>query len=92
MAHKKAAGSTRNGRDSRAKRLGIKVGGGEAIKAGGIIVRQKGTNFFPGKNVGMGNDYTIFATVNGVVKFTEKRLTKYDGRAYKNMVVNVVNV
>lgn len=89
MAHKKAAGSTRNGRDSQAKRLGVKVGGGQPIKAGGIIIRQKGTNFFPGKNVGMGNDYTLFAMTDGVVNYAEKRLKKYDGRIFRDKVVNV---
>lgn len=89
MAHKKAAGSTKNGRDSRSKRLGIKVGGGEIIRAGGIIVRQRGTNFFPGKNVGMGNDYTLFAMKDGVVNYAEKRLKKYDGRIFRDKIVNV---
>lgn len=89
MAHKKAAGSTRNGRDSRSKRLGIKVGGGEIIRAGSIIIRQRGTKFFPGKNVGMGNDYTLFATKDGVVRYAEKRLKKYDGRIFRDKVVNV---
>ncbi len=70
MAHKKAGGSSRNGRDSQAKRLGVKVFGGEAINAGGIIVRQRGTRFHPGDNVGIGRDHTLFATVDGTVKFT----------------------
>lgn len=69
MAHKKAGGSSRNGRDSQAKRLGVKVFGGEAINAGGIIVRQRGTKFHPGDNVGIGRDHTLFATVDGTVKF-----------------------
>jgi len=69
MAHKKAGGSSRNGRDSQSKRLGVKVFGGEAINAGGIIVRQRGTKFHPGDNVGIGRDHTLFATVDGVVKF-----------------------
>jgi len=70
MAHKKAGGSSRNGRDSQAKRLGVKVFGGEAISAGGIIVRQRGTKFHPGDNVGIGRDHTLFATVDGTVKFS----------------------
>jgi large subunit ribosomal protein L27 len=70
MAHKKAGGSSRNGRDSQAKRLGVKVFGGEAISAGAIIVRQRGTKFHPGDNVGAGRDHTLFALVDGTVKFT----------------------
>ncbi len=69
MAHKKAAGSTKNGRDSAGKRLGIKVFGGELIRAGGIIVRQRGTRIHPGRNVGIGRDDTLFALADGVVKF-----------------------
>jgi large subunit ribosomal protein L27 len=69
MAHKKAGGSSRNGRDSQAKRLGVKVFGGEAINAGGIIVRQRGTKFHPGDNVGIGRDHTLFATIDGTVRF-----------------------
>lgn len=72
MAHKKAGGSTRNGRDSEAKRLGVKVYGGQQIQAGGIIIRQRGTQFWAGENVGMGRDHTLFATANGVVKFVTK--------------------
>lgn len=69
MAHKKAGGSSRNGRDSESKRLGVKVYGGETINAGGIIVRQRGTRFHAGENVGIGKDHTLFALVNGVVNF-----------------------
>ena len=69
MAHKKAGGSTRNGRDSEAKRLGVKMYGGQAIKAGNIIVRQRGTKWWPGTGVGLGRDHTIFATTDGNVKF-----------------------
>ncbi len=72
MAHKKAGGSTRNGRDSESKRLGVKVYGGEAIPAGGIIVRQRGTRFHPGVNVGIGKDHTLFAKAEGRVKFETK--------------------
>ena len=72
MAHKKAGGSTRNGRDSESKRLGVKVYGGQAIPAGGIIVRQRGTKFHPGLNVGLGKDHTLFAKAEGRVKFETK--------------------
>ena len=69
MAHKKAGGSTRNGRDSEAKRLGVKRFGGESVLAGSIIVRQRGTHFHPGTNVGIGKDHTLYALVDGVVTF-----------------------
>jgi large subunit ribosomal protein L27 len=72
MAHKKAGGSSRNGRDSQPKRLGVKVYGGETIRAGGIIVRQRGTQIHPGVNVGLGKDHTLFALVDGTVKFATK--------------------
>ncbi|MFI4853157.1 MAG: 50S ribosomal protein L27 [Candidatus Makana argininalis] len=72
MAHKKAGGSTRNGRDSHSKRLGIKKYGGEIVKSGNIIVRQRGTQFHPGINVGCGKDHTLFALINGKVKFEIK--------------------
>ena len=72
MAHKKAGGSTRNGRDSESKRLGVKVYGGQSINAGGIIVRQRGTRFHPGANVGIGKDHTIFAKADGKVQFEQK--------------------
>ena len=71
MAHKKAGGSTRNGRDSESKRLGVKVYGGQKIKAGGIIVRQRGTKFRAGFNVGVGKDHTLFAKACGVVRFVQ---------------------
>ncbi|HEY1370878.1 MAG TPA: 50S ribosomal protein L27 [Candidatus Binatia bacterium] len=69
MAHKKAGGSSRNGRDSQGQRRGVKVFGGERVRAGNILVRQVGTRIHPGKNVGMGRDYTIFAKVDGVVSY-----------------------
>ena len=72
MAHKKAGGSSRNGRDSQSKRLGIKSYGGELICAGSIIVRQRGTKFHPGKNVGCGKDHTLFSKVDGRVSFVKK--------------------
>jgi large subunit ribosomal protein L27 len=71
MAHKKGQGSSRNGRDSNAKRLGIKVYGGQGVSAGGIIVRQRGTRFHPGRNVGLGRDHTLFALVEGTVQFEQ---------------------
>ena len=72
MAHKKAGGSTRNGRDSESKRLGVKRYGGQVVKAGNIIVRQRGTRIHPGENVGCGKDHTLFAKADGVVKFEVK--------------------
>ncbi len=72
MAHKKAAGSTRNGRDSESKRLGIKKYGGEQVSAGSIIVRQRGTQFHPGSNMGIGRDHTLFAKADGAVRFAVK--------------------
>jgi large subunit ribosomal protein L27 len=82
MAHKKGGGSSRNGRDSNSQRLGIKKFGGEAVRSGNIIVRQRGTKFHPGLNVGIGKDYTIFATIDGFVKFEpvtggRKRISVY---------------
>ena len=73
MAHKKAAGSSRNGRDSESKRLGLKKYGGEFVKAGNIIVRQRGTKFHPGDNVGMGKDHTLFALTPGQVEFRVRK-------------------
>ena len=78
MAHKKSGGSSRNGRDSPGQRLGVKVYGGEAVNAGQIIVRQRGTKFHAGDNVGLGRDHTLFAKADGAVKFTTKR----DDRTY----------
>jgi large subunit ribosomal protein L27 len=76
MAHKKAGGSTRNGRDSNPKYLGVKIYGGQAVKGGNIIVRQRGTQFHPGKNVGLGRDHTLFALADGKVEFTVKGAKK----------------
>jgi len=72
MAHKKAGGSSKNGRDSESKRLGVKVFGGQTINAGGIIIRQRGTRVHPGVNVGCGKDHTLYATANGQVRFETK--------------------
>jgi large subunit ribosomal protein L27 len=82
MAHKKGGGSSRNGRDSNAQRLGVKKYGGERVRSGNIIVRQRGTHIKPGRNVGVGKDYTLFATVDGVVTFeplpgNRKRVSVY---------------
>ena len=71
MAHKKAVGSTRNGRDSRGKRLGVKKFGGQAVRAGNILIRQRGSTYHAGANVGTGRDYTLFALVDGVVEFKQ---------------------
>ena len=76
MAHKKAAGSTRNGRDSEAKRLGVKRFGGESVLAGNIIVRQRGTRFHAGSNMGIGKDHTLFSLTEGTVKFEKKGTRK----------------
>ena len=73
MAHKKGEGSVKNGRDSQSKRLGVKIFGGQQAVAGNIIVRQRGTVYHPGKNVGVGRDFTIFATVDGVVEFKKSK-------------------
>jgi large subunit ribosomal protein L27 len=82
MAHKKSGGSSRNGRDSAGQRLGVKKFGGEKVLAGNILVRQRGTKFWPGENVGLGRDHTLFATATGAVKFTTKR----NDRTYVSIV------
>ena len=82
MAHKKAGGSSRNGRDSESKRLGVKKFGGEIVVPGNIIVRQRGTKWHPGNNVGMGKDHTLFATMDGKVNFQKRA----NGRTYVNVV------
>jgi large subunit ribosomal protein L27 len=82
MAHKKSGGSSRNGRDSAGQRLGVKKFGGEAVLAGNIIIRQRGTKYWPGENVGMGTDHTLFAKAHGAVKF----ITKRNDRTYVNVV------
>jgi large subunit ribosomal protein L27 len=73
MAHKKGLGSSKNGRDSQSKRLGVKKFGGETVKAGSILIRQRGTKFIPGTNVGLGRDHTIFSLIEGTVKFSTKK-------------------
>ena len=84
MAHKKAGGSTNNGRDSVAKRLGVKVFGEQAVKAGGIIIRQRGTKYHPGNNVGIGKDHTIFSLKKGNVLFKKKA----QGKTFVNVVLS----
>ncbi len=89
MSHKKAGGSTKNNRDSQSKRRGVKLFGGEVAKAGNIIIRQKGNVVFPGDNVGQGRDFSLYALCDGVVAFTEKKLTKFNGRVYKDKLVHI---
>ena len=84
MAHKKGAGSSKNGRESHSKRLGVKIYGGQAIIAGNIIVRQRGTVHNPGENVGMGKDHTLFALTDGKVQFTKKR----NNKSYVSVIPN----
>jgi len=90
MAHKKAGSSTSLGRDSQAKRLGVKLYGGEFAKAGSIIIRQRGTYFHPGKNVQRGSDDTLFAIISGYVKFTRRKLPKFNGKLKLTNIVNVI--
>ena len=87
MAHKKGVGSSKNGRESESKRLGVKIYGGQVIKAGNIIVRQRGTQHHPGENVGMGKDHTLFALTDGVVAFRKKK----NNRSYVSVVPNAEN-
>jgi len=89
MAHKKAMGSTSNGRDSQAKRLGVKIYGGQPAISGNIIVRQKGNKFWPGTGVDQGRDFTLFAVADGMVSFQEKRRVRFDGRVYRDIYVSV---
>ncbi len=89
MAHKKAGGSTRNGRDSNSKRLGLKKYAGEAVIAGSILARQKGNKWWAGKGVGTGKDFTLFALEAGKVEFKEKNKTRFDGRIYKDIYISI---
>lgn len=91
MAHKLAQGSTRNGRDSQAKRLGVKRGDGQAVKTGEIIIRQRGTKFHLGKNVRLGTDFTVYAMANGVVKFMKKQSPNFVGALKLRTYVSVVS-
>ncbi len=90
MAHKKAGGSTSLGRDSESKRLGVKLTDGQFAKAGAIIIRQRGTKYHPGLNVGRGGDDTLFAKVSGIVKFTTRKLRKFNNQLKKTKIVNVI--
>jgi large subunit ribosomal protein L27 len=90
MATKKAAGSSKNGRDSRSKRLGVKIYGDQACTAGNIILRQRGSKYRAGENVGTGVDFTLFALKDGKVTFYEKKVLKFNGRKYKKTFVKVV--
>lgn len=91
MAHKKAGGSTRLGRDSQGQRLGIKMYDGERVRAGNILVRQRGTVVAPGKQVGRGSDDSLFALVGGVVKFARRKLQNFHGAPRWKTIVNVVS-
>ena len=90
MAHKKAGGSTGLGRDSQSKRLGIKLYDGETAKAGSILVRQRGTKIRPGKNVKKGVDDTLFAAISGIVKFTQRKIKKFNGNLQPTKFVEIV--
>lgn len=90
MAHKKAGGSTALGRDSRAKRLGIKVFGGQFVKEGGIVVRQRGTRYFAGDNIMKGGDDTLLATAAGTIQFKKKRENGFTGRLKEKIYVNII--
>lgn len=90
MAHKKSAGTTKNGRDSNPKYLGVKITEGDIAQAGSVIIRQRGTDVLPGKNVGMGKDHTLFALVSGTVKFGTKRKTHFDNTVKVKKVAHVV--
>lgn len=90
MAHKKAGGSTSNGRDSQAKRRGVKKYAGETVIAGNILIRQAGNKFWPSDNVQQGTDFTLFATADGIVEFFERRQTKFNGRVYRDRFIRVV--
>lgn len=90
MAHKKAGGSTGLGRDSQSKRLGVKLSDGALAKAGAIIIRQRGTKIYPGKNVKQGKDDTLYAAITGIVKFTRKKIKRFNGNLKLRKFVNVI--
>ncbi|MEA3272525.1 MAG: 50S ribosomal protein L27 [Patescibacteria group bacterium] len=90
MAHKKAGGSTGLGRDSQSKRLGVKLSDGTLAKAGEIIIRQRGTKVYPGKNVKQGKDDTLYAAITGIIKFTRKKVRRFNGNMKLRKFVNVV--
>ena len=91
MAHKKAGGSTRLGRDSNPQYLGTKVGDGEPVRAGAVLVRQRGTRIHPGKNVQRGKDDTLFAVADGKVKFNQRKRTRFDGKLALTTFVNIIS-
>ena len=90
MAHKKSAGTTKNGRDSNPKYLGVKITEGDLAQPGSVIIRQRGTDVMAGRGVGMGKDHTLFALVSGTVKFTTKRKMHFDNKVHIKKVVSVV--
>ena len=90
MAHKKAAGTTKNGRDSNPKNLGVKINHGQSIACGEIIIRQRGTTVLPGRNVGVGKDYTLFAMKDGKVSFGSKRKTGFNNDIMRKKIVHVI--
>lgn len=90
MAHTKAGGTAKNLRDSNPKYLGLKRTDGQKVSVGEIIVRQRGTKILPGRNIGVGSDYTLFARINGTVRFRSKRKTNFDGRSSRRAVVDVI--
>lgn len=90
MAHTKSGGSTKLGRDSEAKRLGVKIFDGQTVKRGNVIIRQRGTKWYPGLNTRKGHDDTIYALKDGVVKFTQKRKISFDGKVKRITIVNVI--
>ena len=89
MSHTKAGGSTKNGRDSRSQRLGVKLFGGQTANAGDIIVRQRGFKWHPGNNVAVSGDDSLYAKVAGIVRFSQKRLTKFTGHKARKTIVNI---
>ena len=90
MAHKKSAGTTKNGRDSNPKYLGVKIAEGDMAQPGSVLIRQRGTDVMAGKNVGMGKDHTLFALISGMVKFSTKRKINFDNKISVKKVVSVV--
>ena len=90
MAHKKAAGSSKNGRDSNPRYLGVKINAGEKAKVGQIILRQKGRNVLAGKNIGIGKDHTLFALKDGIVEFGTKRKTNFDSTTSRKNIISIV--
>ncbi|MFC1751648.1 50S ribosomal protein L27 [Patescibacteria group bacterium] len=89
MAHRKAGGTAKNVRDSNPKYRGVKLSDGQKVKAGAIIIRQKGNKFWPGENVKQGKDFTLFSQINGTVKFSKKRKTKFNGKDFRAKIISV---